>query len=120
MEDIGKEERVSKEQKRLLKVFKNIPKDKKTVVDGLIWQAARLRIMLDDMWGDIKTNGDTEQFSQSEKTDPYERERPVARLYNTRDKNYQTIIKQLVDLLPDDNNADPAEDLKAFLEAGRK
>jgi len=34
-------------------------------------------------------------FTQSEKTEPYERERPVARLYNTMNANYQKIIKQL-------------------------
>ena len=38
-------------------------------------------------------------FSQSEKTEPYERERPVARLYNTMNKNYQSIIKQMSDLI---------------------
>jgi hypothetical protein len=57
--------------------------------------------MLDDAWKDICEKGDVELFSQSPDTDPYERQRPVAQLYNTRDKNYQTIIKQLCDRLPD-------------------
>lgn len=116
----GKEKRMSAEQGRLRKIFKDIPQDKMAVVDGLICQAARLRILLDDMWQDIKDKGDVEEFTQSPNTPPYERLRPVANLYNTRDKNYQTIIKQLVDLLPDDSKADPAEDLKAFLAAGKK
>jgi hypothetical protein len=64
-------------------------------------QAARLRIMLDDMWKDICEKGDVELFSQSPDVDPYERQRPVAALYNTRDKNYKTVIKQLCDRLPD-------------------
>lgn len=59
-----------------------------------------MRIMLEIYEADIDENGYIEMFSQSEKTDPYERERPVARLYNTMNKNYQSIIKQLTDLVP--------------------
>ncbi|MGG3383071.1 hypothetical protein [Heyndrickxia faecalis] len=99
-----RDERVRKEKNRLKKLFKNIPPNKLKVVDGLIIQAARLRVLLDENWEDITINGDYEMFSQSEKTDPYERERPVARLYNTRDKTYQVIIKQLTDLLPDEKD----------------
>ena len=32
------------------------------------------------MWEDIKEKGDYDLFTQSEKTPPYERERPVAKL----------------------------------------
>ena len=39
-------------------------------------------------------------FSQSENQEPYERERPVARQYQSMNKNYQSIVKQLSDLLP--------------------
>jgi hypothetical protein len=98
----GREELVKREVERLRKIFKDIPPLKLKVVEGLIVQAARLRILLDDMWEDICQNGDYELFTQSEKIDPYERERPVAKLYNSRDQAYQRVIKQLTDLLPDD------------------
>ena len=98
--DLSKDARVFKEIQRLDEIFKNMPEDEHAICQGVIVQAARLRIMLDDMWADICENGDTEQFSQSERTEPYERERPVARLFNNRDKNYQQIIKQLCDLSP--------------------
>ena len=93
---------VTEERERLRELFKEIPSNKIKVVEGLIVQAARLRVLLNEMWIDITENGDYELFSQSDKTDPYERERPVARLYNTRDQSYQRIIKQLTDLLPVD------------------
>lgn len=86
------------------RLFKEIPPSKLKVVEGLIIQAARLRVLLNEMWMDISENGDYEMFSQSDKTEPYERERPVARLYNTRDQSYQRVIKQLTDLLPEGNN----------------
>ena len=111
---------VNKEVSRLKKIYKDIPRNDKALVDGLIIQAARLRISLDVMWEDISVKGDTEQFSQSEKAEPYERERPVARLFNARDKNYQTIIKLLNDKLPEAALSDPAEEILKFAVGGKK
>ena len=65
------------------------------IVDGLINRAAFMRISLEDMELDIHKDGFVEMFSQSETQTPYERERPVARLYNSMNKNYQSIIKEL-------------------------
>lgn len=92
---------VLKEKRRIMKLFADIPEDKRKLLDGLFVQAARLRLRLDDLWNDIQSYGETEMFSQSEKTDPYERERPAARLFTATDKNYQSIMKQLTDALPD-------------------
>ena len=97
---------VKKEKNRLKRLFKDVPQNKLKTVDGLIIQAARLRVLLDEMWIDITENGDVELFSQSEKQEPYERERPVAKLYNSRDQSYQRIIKQLTDLIPDEKITD--------------
>ncbi|MDN6625849.1 MAG: hypothetical protein L0K82_01350 [Pisciglobus halotolerans] len=93
---------VKKETNRLKKLFKDIPENKKRAVEGLIIQAARLRVLLDEMWIDITENGDYEPFSQSEMQEPYDRERPIAKHYNSRDVSYQRVIKQLTDYLPDD------------------
>jgi hypothetical protein len=98
-----KDQRVTAEVRRLKKIYAGLTPDEAKVCEGLIIQAARLRIMLDDMWQDICEHGDVEEFSQSPDLDPYERQRPVAQLFNTRDKNYQTIIKQLCDRLPEDS-----------------
>lgn len=102
----SKDKRVTVEVARLKRIYKDAPKERMKVVEGLIIQAARLRILLDDMWDDIKEKGDVEMFSQSDKTEPYERERPVARLYNTRDQGYQRIMKQLTDLFDEGKDDD--------------
>jgi hypothetical protein len=107
-----KEKRISTELNRLKKLFDQITPKKRQLVDGLIHRAAYMRITLEIYEKDLDENGYVESFTQSEKTEPYERERPVARLYNTMNKNYQSIIKQLTDLLPaevqkmDDDNFD--------------
>lgn len=95
-------EKVRTEQKRLMAQFSDIPPNKKSLAHGLIVQAARLRVALNEMWEDISEKGYYTLFKQSEQQDPYERERPVAKLYNAQETSYQRIIKQLIDLLPDE------------------
>ncbi|MCU0082177.1 hypothetical protein [Streptococcus danieliae] len=102
-----REKLVKKELSRLRKLFVDIPENKKKVSEGLMIQAARLRILLNDLWQDISKNGDYELFSQSENQEPYERERPAAKLYNSRDATYHKVIKQLIDLLPEEKQIDP-------------
>lgn len=98
------ENRVQLEVERLKNLLKNIPKNQLDVAEGLITQAARLRILLDDNWKDILENGEYEKFSQSENQVPYDRKRPIVENYDNRDKTYQSIIKQLTDLSPQSNS----------------
>lgn len=90
------------EYSRLKRQYSKLPAKKKAVADGLMRQAARLRVYLDELWEDIRLNGTTEMFTQSDKTEPYERERPQARLFVSADKNYQAVMKQLADMLPEE------------------
>jgi hypothetical protein len=95
-----KQERILKEVSRLKGIYKDLPKDTLNLNDGLIKRAAYMLVTLEDYELDLDTKGYVEQFSQSDKLEPYERERPVARLYNTMNKNYQSIMKQLSELIP--------------------
>lgn len=89
------------EAARLRRLYKELPKNRKAVAEGLIVQAARLRVRLNELNDDIQANGMTEMFSQSEKTEPYMRERPSASLFIKLDKNYQAIMRQLTEMLPE-------------------
>jgi hypothetical protein len=85
------------------------------VAQGLIQRAAHMRITLDDYEKDIDENGTVELFQQSASAPPYERSRPVVSNYNSLAKNYQTIIKQLTDLLPKgDGDYDPKKNDDGF------
>ncbi len=119
MLEMSKEKRVLKEVARLKKVFAGLSDDEGAVCEGLMVQAARLRVLLDDAWADISEKGDVEMFTQSPDAPAYERQRPVAQLYNTRDKNYQTIIRQLIDRIPQ-GGGNAAEDIMRFAMVGRK
>lgn len=97
------ERRAAEEQARLNSVFKNIPQNQLEVAEGLIIQAARLRVLLDDNWRDILENGEYEKFRQSKDQPLYDRKRPIVENYDNRDKTYKDILKQLNDLLPKQN-----------------
>ena len=98
--EITKDSRIKAEELRLRKIYENVDEDNKAIIDGIINRAAYMRITLEDWEKDIDEKGYMELFTQSEKTPPYERERPVIRLYNTMNKNYQSIINQLSNLVP--------------------
>lgn len=100
---------------RLNRVYKNLPAGKKAVAQGLIAEAARLRVLLNTLWLDIEEHGMTEMFSQSPDAEPYERERPAARQYLTTNKNYQAIIKQLDAMIPLDTPGEKGSKLGKLL-----
>nr|WP_265525110.1 hypothetical protein [Paenibacillus sp. JDR-2] len=95
-----KKRKITLEEKRLRKIYEILPKDQMAIADGLIRRAAFMRVTLEDYEDDLGDKGSVEMFSQSAQAAPYERVRPVAQLYNTLNKNYQSIIKQLTDMLP--------------------
>lgn len=108
-----KEQRIRTEYNRIKKSYKALSKESMNVVEGLIKRAAFMRISLEDMEEDLMENGSVEMFSQSDNQIPYERERPVARLYNTMNGNYQKIIRELSSHLPKDirEKLDSPEDI---------
>jgi len=101
------------EVERLTNIYKGLPPKQFALAQGLIIQAARLRVRLDKLWAEIEEKGETEWFTQSDKTDPYERERPASRTFTATDKSYQSIIKQLNDMIPAED-ADEEDDLSEF------
>lgn len=95
------EKAIKKEVSKLRKVLADVPPERKKASEGLLNRAAYMLVTLEQYERDLIENGHVEMFTQSDKTDPYERERPVARLYNSLIKNYQSCMKQLFDLIPD-------------------
>lgn len=93
------EERIAQEHRRLMAMYKDMEKPKKTIATGLIGRAAFMRVQLEDLELDLMENGWTEPFSQGNQ-EPYDRARPAAQIYNTTNANYQKIIKQLDGMLP--------------------
>ncbi len=79
----------------LMALYDGIPENKKKLVEGLIREAARLRVSLDELWEDIKKNGNVEVDEKGR-----EKERPASAIWTARDKSYRATIKHLDSLLP--------------------
>lgn len=101
------------EIRRLTRLYRKLPKNKFAIAQGLIAQAARIRVSLDKLAADLEENGLTELFQQSDKVEPYRKTRAEADLFVKLDKNYQTIIRQLNDMLPPDE-VEAADELAEF------
>ena len=78
-----KEQRIRAEKTRLRRIYKLLPKEAAGTVAGLIDQAAFMRIECEDMADDLRENGWTEKFQQSERLEPYDRARPIGQAYNS-------------------------------------
>lgn len=98
---MAKELTVSDEIERLTEIYRGLPPKQFALAQGLIAEAARLRVRCDALWEDLQEKGEVELFSQGDQ-DPYERERPSSRIYTAANKSYQSIIKQLNDMIPKD------------------
>ena len=93
--EIANLEKEAKEYARLSKLYEGIPQNKRDLVDGLIIEASRLRVSLDELWLDIQKNGNTEIDERGR-----EKERPASAIFTARDKSYRMTIKHLDELLP--------------------
>ena len=90
---------VPQEIERLTEIYRGLPPKQFALAQGLIAEAARLRVRCDSLWEDLSEKGEVELFSQGDQ-EPYERERPASRIYTAANKSYQSIIKQLNDMIP--------------------
>lgn len=98
--ELKEDDKFSTELKKLKKIFKNIPKDKKNLVNKLIESAAFMSVELKKLELYISENGVTEEY-QNGSNQWGTKVSTEASVYNTMIKNYTSIIKQLCELLPD-------------------
>lgn len=115
-----KQKQIKKEITRLRKLCKNLPQDKQRAVDGLIQEAAFMRVTLEETRHIIDQEGVLEIFEQGSQR--FLREHPATKVYNTMIQRYTTVCKQLFDMLPDtDQSKQAAEDeLMAFVKRARR
>lgn len=79
----------------LMSLYEQVPDNKKKLCAGLIREAARLKVSLDELWEDIQQNGTTEIDSKGN-----EKERVNSAIFTSRDKSYRACIRHLDSLLP--------------------
>lgn len=114
-----KQKAINKEMRKLRRLFKLLPKDKRQAVDGLIQEAAFMRVTLEETRYIIDRQGIIEAFEQGAQR--FLREHPATKVYNTMINRYAAVCKQLFDMLPDPDASKQAEnELMAFVKRGRR
>jgi hypothetical protein len=114
-----KQKQINKEIRKLRRLFKNLPKDKRQAAEGLIQEAAFMRVTLEETRYVIDRKGILETFEQG--LQKFLREHPATKVYNTMIQRYAAVCKQLFDMIPDPEAGKQAEDeLMAFVKKARK
>ena len=97
--------RQKKEQNRIKKIYKNLPKERLELAKKLIERAAYMLVSLEDMEAKISEDGLVVRMPQG--SYEIERAHPLLQPYNAMVKNYNATIKQLNEMLPN-GDADKA------------
>ena len=111
--DLDKEKNIKQEINRIKKLYKDFPKEKSKVLEGLINESAFIKVSLEELRDNLLKNGFTEMFEQGEQR--FNRERPEVKIYTTFIQRYSNVMKQLIDLLPVEVKKEEADELLEFL-----
>jgi hypothetical protein len=112
-EPLEKAKRTKKEIARLKKLFKDLPGEKQRAAEGLIQEAAFMRITLEEAKYVIDQEGILEHFEQG--SQKFLREHPATKVYNTMIQRYSAVSKQIFDMLPAEEATTEQDELMDFV-----
>lgn len=98
---MDRETRITNEVKRLNKIFKDISKNKKEIIDELIKRASFLLIIAEDMEQEINTKNSVLETTINA-SQQFVKANPLFKEYRDTVKSYQAVIKQLNDFVKED------------------
>lgn len=116
-EQLEKEDKIRKEINRIKKLYKDFNKDKARVLEGLIKEAAFMKVELEELRNDLLITGLTELFVQGEQC--FNRERPESKLYTSFIQRYSQVMKQLIEMLPVEEKKEEETNLEKFVQKGK-
>lgn len=96
--DMSIEERIKKEKRRISKLYKNLPSERRAVTSALIDRAAYMTISLEDMERQINEDGLIIEMPQGDYS--ICRAHPLLAPYNAMIKNLNSTVKLLSEELP--------------------
>lgn len=99
-------------KKKLLKILSKIDENLLKISDSLIENIAFMSVTLDDLMSKIKANGVKEYYCNGKNQYGF-KESVEIKIYNTMQKNFQTSMKLLIDMLSRNGlNDDETEEIK--------
>lgn len=95
---VEKEKKIKKEISRLNKILKEVDSKKKGTAEGLIKEAAFMRVTLEELKDQINREGAIDQMQQGDYF--ILREHPAVKIYTTMVQRYTAVFEKLSGLLP--------------------
>lgn len=102
---------IQREYERIRNLFKNCDPNMLELVDGTIWEAAKIRVQLDGLNDIAKKTG---LVATNPKNPMQQRELPVSKLLTKQRANYLNYISKLASILGKAAVEDPGDDLSEF------
>lgn len=110
---IDKNNAIKKETQKFKKLFNKLPENKKKIAEKLIENASFMSITLDELKEDIKVYGVKETYMNGKDQFGF-KESIESKTYHTMIKNYMNIIKQLNDMLPEEEKINEDDEFERF------
>ena len=101
----------TEELEKLQAIFENIPESKKKVAEKLMENAAFMAEQMELLQEDIEEKGYVSEY-QNGANQWGTKKSPEVEVYLSMTKNYVMIVKQLLDIVPDEDKAE--DELLAF------
>ena len=99
MQDIGKEERIEEELKRISVYFAGIKENERAVIEPLLQNSAFMKVTLDDLQSAINAEGVIDYYQNGANQFGLKQSASL-QSYNSLVKNYAAVNKTLFSLLP--------------------
>lgn len=119
-EQLEKEKKIRAEKNRIIKIYKNINLDKDItkVLEGLVSDAAFMRVAIEEIKVELIKKGMMEKFKNG--SQEFMREKPEAKLFLNFMKQYANTMKQLIDLMPVQVKEEEQDQLLQFFQSGKE
>ena len=111
-ESLSTAEKIAVKKRRIAKLFRELPPEKKQFADSLIEQFAVSTVTLERLVEEINNGDLIEDFVQG--SQKLRRENPALKSYNATVKSFTALSKSLLDLLPEKTQKQAGEELMNF------
>ena len=116
-ESLQTADKIEVKRKKIAKLFKDLPPEKKQFAEGLVYQFAVTTVTLERLVEEINGGDLIEDFKQG--TQELRRENPALKSYNATIKSFTSLSKALLDLLPEKTQRQAGEELMNFAASPR-
>ncbi|MBC3901538.1 hypothetical protein GH811_18220 [Acetobacterium malicum] len=116
-EQLEKEKKIRAEKNRITKIYKNnnLDKDIIKVLEGLVSDAAFMRVAIEETKAELIKNGMMEKFKNGSQV--FWRERPESKVFLNFMKQYSNTMKLLIDLMPVQVKEEEQDQLTKFIQS---